>query len=1364
MDALTTATSSTSVNPNGTLTTTDYTAPVRVRQGSTWAAIDTTLRSNNDGTLSPAVAPTALKLSGGGAGPLATVTTASGQQLSVTAPFPLPAPSVSGATATYSGVLTSDVDLQVTALPDGGWRDVIVVKTAAAAANPALESLNFPIAASGLTASSDASGNVTFKDGFGTVWLHAPTPMEWDSSTPPPAASGTTSTRTGLSQAAPTAAGDASGAATSTPDGPGDSANVAPIAVSTAGNDLSLTPDQSVLGKGTGPWFIDPSISADSGTQHWVQVQENHPDTKNYDVQSPVGTGYCGYSDCTGYGRYRGYFQIGINPNIYNQPSGAPSPPTVYNSTFYAQVSDASSPSSQTPFGLYWTPPIDGNTTWNNQPCGTNGTMAGCSKIGPSFPLTGTGPISFDVTAQMQQAAQQHWANWTVGIAPDDENNKYYRHHISISPGSAPHITTNYDIQPSTWGASTTPQPGFASTNTYFPCNSHNGNPWDNVGWIGANQNVQLAVDSWSPAGLNLHTAFNMFWNSGGTQGNLNLDSGWGGSYNVGAGAQSVTVPVSQLTDGQVYGWHAGSYDADPAGNGLGAPWSELCYFGVDRTPPTVSISSTDFPMSGTPNPSPAKWAGDTGAFTLHGFDPAPSGGSASGVACYRVSTQPSPATGWKCTDGTSNGVYPNNTATNTVNFPFQAGNWGTNILYAQAQDNAGNYSQPTAYAFYAPWNPKSPTVFGDITGGKKPNIVLPDSSGNLKVVNTAEDPANAIAAGASMAPVTDGSGWTNVQISHRGSLKSGIYTDDLIAHAAGGVDVYLYVNDGSGNLFTKTTLGTIPMNCQDATGAPLPNGCPGGYTDANDTWANASQVVALGTPEGEVNTSPGATRTSLIAVVNKQLWLFHSGKTLIQKLDGTARLLSSADWSNYDLINPGPANGTNQPTLWARNRTDGTIHAYPITGGATPNYSALADPTGGTVLSGINLPVASYPRVGSSGDLNGDGVADLWAANPSGQVTIWSGTSQDNTAGTPVNGFKNPTSPTSMPAALGVWTLTGTANTDQTRTPDAFNQVAGTPLGAHPGSLNGVTFTPDTPTTNVANVASFDGSTSRIDTNGPVVDTTKSFTVDAWAKPNSNGGVVLAQDGSSTSGFMLWPDNGTWRFAMATADTSGWPYDTTNLTNNNAAVQLGSWTHLTASYNATTRQMSLFVNGSLAGTGTHQNPIPFNGNFGIGRWLNNGRTSNYFNGRISGVAAYTGVITPGTVPGAIAVSSASTKCVDLNQDNTTPGNIVQVWDCNGTPSQQWSFQPDGTVNVGGGCLDATGAGTADGTLIEYWTCVSGALNQQWIPRADGSIYNPASGRCLDDPAGNLVDGTRLELWDCVPGAANQRWTITATA
>lgn len=186
----------------------------------------------------------------------------------------------------------------------------------------------------------------------------------------------------------------------STAEEPGDGANVAAITTKVTPSTIELTPDQDALGSGDGPWYLDPSlVAASSYSQGSVEVQENHKDAKNYNLKSNVATGYCGYHssdpnlDCGTLGRQRAYFQFGINPAIYTIPDGAEFAPTIMSATFNAQVTAASSLTTNTPFVLYSAPranTIGTATNWNAQPCGTNGNvvMEGCWGVNGQW-LTG---------------------------------------------------------------------------------------------------------------------------------------------------------------------------------------------------------------------------------------------------------------------------------------------------------------------------------------------------------------------------------------------------------------------------------------------------------------------------------------------------------------------------------------------------------------------------------------------------------------------------------------------------------------------------------------------------------------------------------------------------------------------------------------------------------------------------------------------------------------------------------------------------------------------------------------------------------------------------------------------------------------
>jgi hypothetical protein len=262
-------------------------------------------------------------------------------------------------------------------------------------------------------------------------------------------------------------------------------------------------------------------------------------------------------------------------------------------------------------------------------------------------------------------------------------------------------------------------------------------------------------------------------------------------------------------------------------------------------------------------------------------------------------------------------------------------------------------------------------------------------------------------------------------------------------------------------------------------------------------------------------------------------------------------------------------------------------------------------------------------------------------------------------------------------------------------------------------------------------------------------------------------GGLIASQDGAKNSAFTLYADpaNGNWRFALARADDGGWPYDWSDAVNEAARFTPGVWTRLTAVYNAGTGLMSLYVNGTLAASGQHAaatGPAPA-GPLVMGRYQAGAKPDYFggFTGGISNLAVYPYAVPP-VAPDTIskiALSDRKGMCLDNERGGTADGNRIQVWECNeisGGAAQKFEIRTDGTIRTAGKCLDATSAGTANGTPIQLATCHDHPA-QQFLPRADGSLYNPVSGRCVD--ASDMVNGIQPYLWEC--NRTNpQRWTI----
>ncbi|MFK0257436.1 ricin-type beta-trefoil lectin domain protein [Streptomyces sp. NPDC090445] len=98
------------------------------------------------------------------------------------------------------------------------------------------------------------------------------------------------------------------------------------------------------------------------------------------------------------------------------------------------------------------------------------------------------------------------------------------------------------------------------------------------------------------------------------------------------------------------------------------------------------------------------------------------------------------------------------------------------------------------------------------------------------------------------------------------------------------------------------------------------------------------------------------------------------------------------------------------------------------------------------------------------------------------------------------------------------------------------------------------------------------------------------------------------------------------------------------------------------------------------------------------------------------------------------------------------------MWDCNGGDPQRFEIRENGEIRILGKCVDAAN----NGTLVQLWTC-GGTGPQQWLPQADGSLYNPMNNRCMDLPQGRTDNGIQLQLWQC-NGSNAQCWPAAGLA
>ncbi|AKU15237.1 hypothetical protein VV02_04125 [Luteipulveratus mongoliensis] len=314
-------------NPNGSFTAELSATPQRVRRGSGWVKVDTSLRSSGD-RVAPAAVTTPISFSGGGKAPLARFGK-SGQQVELTWTHALPKPTLSGNAATYSEVLPG-VDLVLRAT-EQGYSKVFVVKSREASRQPALATLSFDLKTSGLKVTND-KGALVAKDAKGVAVFRSGKPQMWDS---PKTRAASTQTPTGEHHA-------------------GGRLDVTTSRISVAPDQKLLTDPATVF-----PVSIDPDFNA--GRVSWAKVFSGHPGNSYWNGAGDdqlVKVGKCDFSGCNGIGTARSYFQFDIAPVLGKQ---------IISAEFNIYENHAPSCSPRI-VELYEAGPYGSNLSWNAQP------------------------------------------------------------------------------------------------------------------------------------------------------------------------------------------------------------------------------------------------------------------------------------------------------------------------------------------------------------------------------------------------------------------------------------------------------------------------------------------------------------------------------------------------------------------------------------------------------------------------------------------------------------------------------------------------------------------------------------------------------------------------------------------------------------------------------------------------------------------------------------------------------------------------------------------------------------------------------------------------------------------------------------
>jgi hypothetical protein len=628
-------------NPGQTLTLEQYLSPQRVRRpDGSWAAVDTNLRVIANGSVVPTAVPLDMRISGGGSGPLFSLTR-NKATLSLSWPSALPAPALSGDTATYASVMPG-IDLKVRATA-AGLSHILVVSTPEAAANPALDELRFGLAATGLTVST-SDGVTQAVDSNADAVFVAPTPLMWDSQL---------------------VAGSSKGG----PDGPGDSRQVA-MPVSVAGTELVLSPDRAMLSDPATVWpvYIDPTWigGARPGDVHmdWTQVYQTNANASYWRDPNAAGL-KVGYAQ-DGPARNRSFFQFDTAGLEGKQILAA----------YFGVDERYAWTCTQLPVSLYVTGPISPATTWNNQPpwpSQAHGTVLTGHGYSSSCPAK---RISWGVWAPVYNAANSPGTTLTFGLRTPDE----------------------YVHDPSNWHKYVA-----TSANLVVEFNSYPIAPVDvrTDGKQACQSGVnRLRIRSTTPV-----LSGRLADLDGGTEpGEFAYQrwtgTAWGPAVTVGTAAQAGTLPGSvhqlalSLQPGDIVRWqmHGTNPLGAPYNSVTPGPWSPWCEFEVDNAPPGTPASITSIGGACPMFPLPAPTTCATG--TPVSFAIAPPSGTTD-LAGYIIGVGQSGSV----TPITWVRAAPDGSATAQL-APAVT---GLNEVLAKAVDTAGNISTDNAvYRFNA--------------------------------------------------------------------------------------------------------------------------------------------------------------------------------------------------------------------------------------------------------------------------------------------------------------------------------------------------------------------------------------------------------------------------------------------------------------------------------------------------------------------------------------------------------------------------------------------------------------------------------------------------------------------------------------
>jgi hypothetical protein len=1280
-------------DPSGTTTVTTSLLPARVHRGDgSWAPIDLSLQARVDGTLAPSASVSDVSFSGGGTGPLVTWRQG-GHALTLSWPYgALPAPVVSGDSATYVSVIP-DVDLVVSATYQG-FKHVLVVHTPAAAADPRIREVHFTVGGDVAVATTAAGGLVASVGG--KAFASADAPFLWDAASATPGATRTAGARPlDVDPAGPRSSEFQAAPA----------AKVLGLAAGMSGKDLTLrAPAVDGL---SFPLYLDPD---------WRNTGANYisyatSDNANWTIVDNFAQ--------SGETQGAPQFWVGKDPSngrIYRTFITWPIGQWVGLHLLSAHIDaimDHSWPctsNSDSFVYMYRTSQdADGNRkAWQQQIPGVVGldgenppsaNEASCPQPNQAVSLSGY------LVTDLQNVLNAGWSTYNVAISAAEVSDGTNESHQARwkrfnQAGLSMTITFNH-----------APTVGPLSTSPATPCVAVGSTPDPNRPFVNASPTLRAYLNDADPE-TNMTGVFHwQRWNG----------SGWGSPSQGQQGAISANTQAQfqpNLADG-IYQWTAFAYDGVDS-----SAWAPSCEFEVDSTNPvSPTVTSTTYPANcvcGGP--------GTAGTFNLSS--------SADTVSFLWGTTNP-PST-------VLNAPSPGAT-TITQWVPSQG---GPQNLYFQAIDRAGNASPVLTYPVTI--KPAPPNVGrwlqqDPVLGG----LSLADSSGaatthDMTLTGAADVGAAARVPGefalglsGTVAAPQYASTSTNVLDSSKNWAASAWVKlataptssnyETVLSQSAGTYSAFEIQARPGGwclNVPQPSNLGTDNSVCAGTVNVGVWTHVAARYDGVAHQVGLFVNGVQVGSKSTSVYVSNGPLTVGMTTVGGAVSGVLQGSVSDVRVWQRAVMPGEFAALMDNPVVGKYRFGETDPPEF----DESGHFHDLNFEGGASvpDNPSQGYDGTG-LVVDGTGDAVSSDQVVHTDqsftvsvwakpSDLTNSGVVlSQDGTNQSGFVLKYSkhfntwrfGVAPSDTASSLTDDQRDSTWPgaqSSVTPAVGRWdylvatydatakqlrlyvngalqsTVSNVVNWDATGSLRVGSDIAGTGFvgaidelrmyaGVIPawlgdwrfdaGSCTGTpvvctdSATPGHSVTLASGASQTssgkDGSglhsgSGSASTSGALLDTTKSYTVSAWVNlttADNNPQTALSQPGSTKSAFELgyqparYVGSNTFCMSTFSADTSGGGAGTRACSASPAVT--GTWVHLVGVYDAVANTLTLYVNGGTANGGetvtvSDHGVIAATGALAIGRAGTVSSPAAGFGGDIDNVRIYQGVITDPTL------------------------------------------------------------------------------------------------------------------------------------